>query len=274
MKKVKYFAALLVVALFARNANAQENTFRVDDINYDSVEVKSSLSDSDVKQFENIVIQTVRKFNFNLVKLWQERDERKYTLQEFDTYRKDVQLKTLELFIGKGEQYYSNDTVGYKVSGYEEGKAYYMKNDKKLFCDNIKKDNKGVMRAYVYEQVYHEAPQMETTSANTSKKTRKAMNLYIRGLRPRNGTVVRANFGGYQMVEKLHKIGDGLYQGSVSYYQEYRTYSAEGKKRYGDCTYKTMQIYLKLEEIELGGEKYKTWHVLLGDVQATETKKI
>ena len=279
MKTIKLIAAVAFMFMAVGNARAQENSFSlVEDVNYDSIKVQTSLTVSDLKDFQAKVIQKVRTFNFNLVKLWAEDDLRKYTQEEITAERNKIKESTYNLFLEQAKPYFSNDTIGYLVKKAEDGRYVYDNlNGTPVYCDNnteMRRDEKGKLRAYVYDRIRHDPPYMETTNVKNNQTKHEEMRKYINRIRPQKGMVVKANYGGYHFVDKLQKISEGHYVGSVAYYQEFSKYTTEGKKRYADVTYKTMSVHIILETVTIGNEKIQTWNVYLGDVKATQTSSI
>ena len=275
MKRLLSLAAAFLTLAAINTIKAQNNTFRVDSIDFEKIEVQTSLSGEDLKEFEIEVINTVKQFNNNLSKLWSPRDAKSYSVQEFEDFRKAVKSQTLELFIGRGSDYFSEDTVAYRIEGNDNGKPYYIANNNKVYATNVRRDERGVLRAYVYDSVLHPGPVMEVTSTTRTNKIRKPMHRYVNNIMPKPGVLVKATFGGYKLMDKFQQVRPGVYEGSVSYYQEYRSfYGSENRKGYSDCTYKTMKVYIIFDEIVIGDVKYKKWNVLLGDVEATETKRL
>ena len=269
-KKLICLITFAILSVAVHDCKAQDNVWRTDTVNYDSITVQTTLSDSMLAEFKPYVIELVKKFNIELTYLWNHRDPEVYTQAEWDTLQ-DQRIKTiLKFFIGDGEPYPSNDTVAYRAYKDDYGNWYYKDSKgKRQYTDKIRKDEHGIWRIYIFESVMHPAVKM-SVSSKTGMKPPQTVRYYLNRIRKNLYKKVVATYGGYEMADNFRLVEPGHYVGSVSYYQDFQSYIGDNRKGYSDRTYKRMTVHLFFRE----DRGIRRWEPKLGDTQVSVTENL
>lgn len=117
---------------------------------------------------------------------------------------------------------------------------------------------------------------METTSVNRSSKSRRLLKNYLNGLanlRYSEVSIETTDVANIK-VSNLQQIGENTFVCTCSIYQTFVGYR-DGRPVYKDITRKNIKCYIIREEIvKDGGDRGYEFIVLLGDVTASETRRI
>lgn len=145
-----------------------------------------------------------------------------------------------------------------------ETRQYYKKQALNLF----------VGRGGNYEEngVNKEGVRMEITSVNNTRPRAKLMRVYFNGLI--NLTYQQVSIQSTELasikVSNLQKVDNNMYVCTCYFDQVFVGYR-DGRPVYKDITRKKVKCYVDIQDVEGGPQEYV---VLLGDVQAIDTKRI
>lgn len=145
-----------------------------------------------------------------------------------------------------------------------ETRQYYKKQALNLFAG----------RGYNYEEngVNKEGVRMEITSVNNTRPRSKLMRVYFNGLI--NLTYQKVSIQSTELasikVSNLQKVDNNIYVCTCYFDQVFVGYR-DGRPAYKDITRKKVKCYIEVQDVEGEPQEYV---VLLGDVQALDTKRI
>ncbi len=147
----------------------------------------------------------------------------------------DAIKSTLALFIGKGYPYEMPDLYGV-MTRYE---------GVKMQTASIRKNRKGSYYKVV--------------------KDPELLRDYLQRLKGMPYSRVTIEQVGAIRVDNIYKTGDGRYQATAHFCQDFAGYR-DGKIAYHDRTTKSIKIYINLIDVD-GSPEGQTWQVLLGDMK-------
>lgn len=116
-----------------------------------------------------------------------------------------------------------------------------------------------------------EANYMQVSSKNTNSKNSYLVNEYLRRLQRLKYDRVEIKWFDVHRVTELKKGRDGNYYGTITVYQKFIGYNAEGLVAYEDVTQKNIEVVLKKTTKTVGAESVEVWGVFLGDIEVIET---
>lgn len=150
-----------------------------------------------------------------------------------DTYKDEAVKSALDLFIGKGYKYTSEDDYGNKIT--------------------------------------HEPVTMQTTNKYGRKYSPKPMTTYLKSLRMLPYTKVVVESADAVRVDQVTETSEGRYKAVAYYFQKF-VGMRDGNVVYQDYTQKKLTIYIEKKQIPTPDGMMNVWVIQLGDVSAVETR--
>lgn len=139
-----------------------------------------------------------------------------------------------------------------------------------LFVGNCEPYNETDEQGHM---IKHRAVRMQVSSATRQTKTWQTMKKYLynqlNNTRRYARVVIRS--ADAVRVGKIHKVDNGRYECVATFYQEYISYSSDGRIIYNDRTQKKVKIYITASEMPDGSIIYEA---KLGDVYVVSTERV
>ncbi len=241
----------------------------------DGAHLRAELSIEEVKIIEATAIRIVEEFNSNVAQLWKpwtQEEMEKYTPKEREEFKKGIETSTWKLFIADAKEYYTHETSNYKV--YKSNGVYYYQDQygKPKRAYNPQKDDNGVLRETVEEDIKHLPARIEITSKYRKTSTMREVRKYLNNIK-NNHTYSKVvfNAGGITVSNKLRRDAEGRYVGTICYYQDFSGYRPDGGS-YSDRTLRCVTYYVYITVQGTPDGDMIVWNIKLGDIRATATE--
>lgn len=241
----------------------------------DGAHLRAELSTEEVKIIEAAAIRIVEEFNSNVAQLWKpwtQEEMEKYTPKEREEFKNGIEKSTWKLFIADAKEYYTHETSNYKV--YKSNGVYYYQDQfgKPKRAYNPQKDENGVLRETVEEDIKHLPARIEITSKYRKTSTMREVRKYLNNIKNSHTySKVVFNAGGITVSNKLRRDAEGRYVGTICYYQDFSGYRPEGGS-YSDRTYRCVTYYVYITVQGTPDGDMIVWNIKLGDIRATATE--
>ncbi len=236
---------------------------------------KGELSHDEVKIIEAAAIRIVEEFNSNVAQLWKpwtQEEMEKYTPKEREEFKKGIETSTWKLFIADAKEYYTHETSNYKV--YKSNGVYYYQDQygKPKRAYNPQKDDNGVLRETVEEDIKHLPARIEITSKYRKTSTMREVRKYLNNIK-NNHTYSKVVFNAGEVFfpSKLRRDSEGRYVSTLCYYQDFTGYYPDGSF-FTDSSYHCITFYAWpiVLETTSEGDAMVIWQIKLGDIRATQ----
>ena len=219
----------------------------------------------------------VQELSSNLKHLWTpytEEEKAKISLSNRLRYKHTAEKDIWHLFIADADTLISHSDCYYPV---EDG--YYEKRGKKLKANNPEWFEDSKYGRYLVQHVEEDVPfrpaTIELTSVGRKTTRTRPIKQYTTNI---INLVVKSDMyksveydvpdAGINISHNLHQVDENLWEGTIEYYQDFRSCRREGGT-YIDRTYRTIKIYVSVIR-NPDGSAYID--VRLGDIKATATE--
>lgn len=220
----------------------------------------------------------VRELSSNLKHLWTpytEEEKKKISLSNRLRYKHEAEKDIWHLFIADADSSFYHSNAYYIVEN-----GYYEKGESKIKATNPEwldspKHGRCLVQ-HVEEDVVRLPATIELTSVGKRTTKTRPIKQYTENI---INLVVKSDMyksveydvpdAGINISHNLHQVDENLWEGTIEYYQDFRSCRREGGT-YIDRTYRTIKIYVSVIR-NPDGSAYID--VRLGDIKATATEK-
>lgn len=121
------------------------------------------------------------------------------------------------------------------------------------------------------EELFMSDAEIGVSSLSSNQITYYRVRKYFEHLMRLDYDRVEIEWYNIEYVSDLQRQPDGTYVGVITIFQTFRGYNAEGNLEYKDTTKKSITVYVKRKETQIGGRTIGFWDVLLGNMRVKET---
>ena len=243
-------------------------------INHDGTVYSSyiELDSLQIKAIKTSAINLVEEFNDYVAKLWRPWTEEykfRYTPQELDDFKNEIEDAARSLFYANAESFYTHETAEYRVYRLD-GVDYYLDQfgrQRKAIGETYI-DDYGVRRIKVEEDVLHHPVQIVIAPSNNKSERRLEVKKYLNNIK-NSHLYDRVVFDSGAIIHADNLVQDqpGRYVGTVCYYQDFEGIRGDGMP-FRDRTYRCVTYYVYVDMVD----GMILWKMELGDIRVTVIK--
>lgn len=140
-------------------------------------------------------------------------------------------------------------------------------------CDKTEsEDSKETAMILALKLFIDDHQTVETSSRTTHAVHSELIGIYLNRLRSLNYTQVEVDWYDIRYASELKKGRDGKYYATMTIFQKFTGFGADGKILYQDVTQKNIDIAMDTEVIRIGDRAFESPTVKLGNIAVVQTE--
>ena len=144
-----------------------------------------------------------------------------------------------------------------------------------VLCDKSQPDSKKEEAVHNAIDLFaSEEKVVQVSSKNHDRIKTYKIRPYLNTLRALNYARVEITWYNIEYVSEFKKGQDGKYYATISLFQEFKGFDAEGNLRYADRTQKNIEVSIDNKEFYVGDRVYESKAVQLGDISVIQTRDL